>query len=457
MRIRGWVQPMLTRSVERLPTSEPGQDSYRYEPKFDGFRCLVTVDDNRGVHLTSRRGSRLNEAFPEIVAAAFQYLPAGTIADGELVRWSGDRLDFAALQRRATAGSRVAGELARTEPSHLVIFDVLETGDEDLRPLPLAERRQRLEQLFAPIPAACPLTLSMHTADAAEALLWLEALVPGRGSRSVPWEIRLVRPAQQPKRYLELAEGLASRATHVSQRFTRPIRLDLKQPVDHATLHVDQRKTMPQHVVQITSDTQVLLRYPTLGLEISVPLGPARPFLHHGDIGAARPGGVACRDGQPTCHQDGEVLPGEEEAGTVQEVEGAQGDHGQPAERQDPQPSSEVGCAVERDQWCGEHPAPRPVQVEVDHRSCQSGPPLDPPRTPSRSSSTPSARLTTPKMQGRSEQPEPMFSDLPCEPQLSAASVRYLYAERTATVPSGVERGDIVLKLADLLSSRWLA
>jgi ATP-dependent DNA ligase len=37
MRIRGWVQPMLARSVERLPISEPGQDSYRYEPKFDGF------------------------------------------------------------------------------------------------------------------------------------------------------------------------------------------------------------------------------------------------------------------------------------------------------------------------------------------------------------------------------------------------------------------------------------
>jgi ATP-dependent DNA ligase len=169
---------MLARPVDRLPVAEPGRDAYRYEPKFDGFRCLVTVDDNRGVQLTSRRGSRFNEAFPEIVAAVFDYLPPGTIVDGELVRWADDRLDFVALQRRATAGSRVAGELARSEPSHLVVFDVLETAGRDLRPLPLAERRKILESLFSTIPAACPLTISLHTSDAAEALLWVEALVP---------------------------------------------------------------------------------------------------------------------------------------------------------------------------------------------------------------------------------------------------------------------------------------
>jgi ATP-dependent DNA ligase len=85
---------------------------------------------------------------------------------------------FAALQRRATAGARVGRELARSEPCHLVIFDVLETAGTDLRPLPLAERRKVLESLFSTIPAACPLTISLHTSDQTEALLWVEALVP---------------------------------------------------------------------------------------------------------------------------------------------------------------------------------------------------------------------------------------------------------------------------------------
>ena len=178
MWIRGGVQPMLARAVDRLPVAEPGRDVYRYEPKLDGFRCLATKDEHGGVQLASRRGARFNEAFPEIVAAVFDHLPPGTLVDGELVRWADDRLDFAALQRRGTAGARAARELARSEPAHLVVFDVLEAGGRDLRPLPLVERRVVLESLFSAVPAACPLTISLHTGDAAEAVMWVEALAP---------------------------------------------------------------------------------------------------------------------------------------------------------------------------------------------------------------------------------------------------------------------------------------
>lgn len=103
---------MLAKAVDHLPVAEPGRDVYRYEPKMDGFRCISTKDQHGGVQLTSRHGTRFNESFPEIVAAVFDYLPARTIVDGELVRWAGDRLDFAVLQRRATTGARTARELA---------------------------------------------------------------------------------------------------------------------------------------------------------------------------------------------------------------------------------------------------------------------------------------------------------------------------------------------------------
>jgi ATP-dependent DNA ligase len=90
-------------------------------PKWDGFRYVAVIDDDRGVQLTSRRLKRLNEAFPEIVEAVFEHLPARTVVDGEIVRWSEEgRLDFGALQRRNAAGRR-AGDLAQTAPCHYVV------------------------------------------------------------------------------------------------------------------------------------------------------------------------------------------------------------------------------------------------------------------------------------------------------------------------------------------------
>lgn len=76
-------------------------------------RCLAIAETDRTVRLLSRRGTSLNAAFPDLVTAAGSQLPAGTIADGDIVRWSTDgRLDFEALQRRnrgARQGSAGAG------------------------------------------------------------------------------------------------------------------------------------------------------------------------------------------------------------------------------------------------------------------------------------------------------------------------------------------------------------
>ncbi|MFG6198285.1 hypothetical protein [Nonomuraea sp. JJY05] len=165
------IAPMLARPVERFPPGRPGD--YVYEPKLDGFRCLAVIDRDRGVHLQSRRATRFNETFPEVVWAVYEQLPPGTVVDGEIVRWSlAGRLDFLALQQRNVAGRRAAEQLSRSQPCHYVVFDLLRLGGRDVTAKPLAARRALLEQVFTAVPAAGVLALSMQTTDEGEARSW---------------------------------------------------------------------------------------------------------------------------------------------------------------------------------------------------------------------------------------------------------------------------------------------
>lgn len=184
MHIQKPVEPMLAAAVDHLPAPDGCRGGCRYEPKWDGFRAIALIDDKRDVRLFSRRLKRLNDAFPEVVTALHDTLPAATVVDGEIVRWSEEgRLDFGALQRRNVAGHRVR-ELARSEPCHFVVFDVLEIRATDLRGRPLSERRRVLEDLLAAVPVTSLIVASLHTADVDEARLWLEVL-PAQGIEGV--------------------------------------------------------------------------------------------------------------------------------------------------------------------------------------------------------------------------------------------------------------------------------
>ncbi|WP_419705341.1 hypothetical protein [Promicromonospora sp. NFX87] len=105
--LNGPVQVALARAVGEIPQAGALPGGCRYELKWDGFRAVVTRDRS-GVHLWSRRGTELTGTFPEITAATAAQLPTGTVLDGELVIWSGSRLDFAALQTRMGRGPRSA-------------------------------------------------------------------------------------------------------------------------------------------------------------------------------------------------------------------------------------------------------------------------------------------------------------------------------------------------------------
>jgi ATP-dependent DNA ligase len=89
------------------------------EPKWDGFRALVSVDAGQVV-LRPRRRTELAPAFPEVMAGATQ-LPDTTALDGELIVWEEGRLAFERLQRRGAGTARAAAE----GPAHFVAFDLL--------------------------------------------------------------------------------------------------------------------------------------------------------------------------------------------------------------------------------------------------------------------------------------------------------------------------------------------
>ncbi|MGI5205467.1 ATP-dependent DNA ligase [Spirillospora sp. CA-108201] len=175
MRIRGPVAPMAATAIDRIPQEKACSGGCRYEPKFDGFRCVARVGEDGEVRLWSRRLKRLDAAFPEIVSAVSATLPPGTVVDGEIVRWGGDgRLDFSALQRRHVT-RRTGSPIA--EPCHYVVFDVLEAGGTDYRPVPLSSRRTELERLLRDLPGTSRVVLCPQLRDAGEARLWFEILV----------------------------------------------------------------------------------------------------------------------------------------------------------------------------------------------------------------------------------------------------------------------------------------
>src|SRR5215217_1561474 len=136
------VKPMLAKAATKVPV---GDDLF-YEPKWDGFRCVVFRDGDEE-ELVSRHERPLTRYFPEIVAAVKTHLPEKCVVDGGIVCPAGDRLHFEALlQRIHPAESRVK-LLAEQTPASFVAFDLLAVGDESLLEVPFAQRRARLQEV----------------------------------------------------------------------------------------------------------------------------------------------------------------------------------------------------------------------------------------------------------------------------------------------------------------------
>lgn len=138
------VRPMLAKAVHQVPRA-PG---LYYEPKWDGFRCVVHRDGAE-LELGSRNDRPLNRYFPELVEMLLGALPPRCVVDGEIVLVTGQGLDFDTLQNRLHPAASRVRKLAEETPASFVAFDLLALGDDDLTTLPFADRRARLAQVLA--------------------------------------------------------------------------------------------------------------------------------------------------------------------------------------------------------------------------------------------------------------------------------------------------------------------
>jgi bifunctional non-homologous end joining protein LigD len=183
--------PMLSTASETLPEGE----GWVYEPKWDGYRAIVTVSGGE-VTLTSRNGNDLTERFRDVARAArLAIRSADTVLDGEICALDErGRSRFSLLQQGG-------GTLV------LVVFDLLELDSESLLEVPLTERRERLARIVDPSAGAVLLSPQFDDGDVllvAAREQGLEGVVAKRldsryqpGRRSTDWRKVKVRGRQE--------------------------------------------------------------------------------------------------------------------------------------------------------------------------------------------------------------------------------------------------------------------
>ncbi len=179
-----FVEPQLCKLLDRPPTGA----GWAHEIKFDGYRMQLRVEGGKA-RLRTRKGLDWSDRFPGIVAAG-SGLP-DCLIDGEAVALDEDGSpDFAGLQAALSGGS--------TDELIFFAFDLLFAGGEDLRALPLTDRKARLQALLDK-PADTHLRYVEHFATGGDAVLSsacrmsLEGIVsktldaPYRSGRSETW------------------------------------------------------------------------------------------------------------------------------------------------------------------------------------------------------------------------------------------------------------------------------
>jgi DNA ligase-1 len=137
----------LAHPLEEQPAALGDLRDWQAEWKWDGIRSQLIRRAGR-TFLWSRGEELVTERYPELAEAAAR-LPDGTALDGEILPWKdGVVLPFGDLQRRI-GRKTLSKKLLREVPAVLIAYDLLEEAGADLRPLPQAERRARLEQVVS--------------------------------------------------------------------------------------------------------------------------------------------------------------------------------------------------------------------------------------------------------------------------------------------------------------------
>ncbi|HVT41494.1 MAG TPA: ATP-dependent DNA ligase [Acidimicrobiales bacterium] len=157
------VSPMLAKLTRELPRDE----GLFYEPKWDGFRCIVFRDGDE-VELGSRNEKPLTRYFPELVTALLRELPARCVLDGEIVIAGPTGLDFDALSQRIHPAEKRIRLLAESTPASFVAFDLLAHDDTSFLDSPYGARRKALEKLLKKARPPVHLTPATQDPDVAQ-------------------------------------------------------------------------------------------------------------------------------------------------------------------------------------------------------------------------------------------------------------------------------------------------
>ncbi|WP_240034691.1 ATP-dependent DNA ligase [Glaciihabitans arcticus] len=158
------MEPMLAKAVSAIPLPDSVEGGLLYEPKWDGFRGIVTFDGET-VEIGSRGAKPLTRYFPELVAEFSRQLKKPCVLDGEIILPVAGRLDWEALSQRIHPAQSRIDKLSVETPASFVAFDLLDDPT-----LPFSERRAALEKLSL----TAPLHRSQVTTDVELAQHWLE-------------------------------------------------------------------------------------------------------------------------------------------------------------------------------------------------------------------------------------------------------------------------------------------
>jgi len=168
---------MLAKAVTAVPEHDSVTGGLSYEPKWDGFRCIILRDRDE-VELASRGAKPLTRYFPEVVLAVLAHLPQRCAIDAEIVVRAGppgaQRLDWESLSQRIHPADSRVQRLSRETPAELICFDLLALGNDDLTVLPFRDRRARLESVLSCLAVDAPIHLTKTTTDVDTARDWFE-------------------------------------------------------------------------------------------------------------------------------------------------------------------------------------------------------------------------------------------------------------------------------------------
>jgi bifunctional non-homologous end joining protein LigD len=140
------LEPMLATAVTKVPDGS----HWFFEIKWDGIRALCRID-NGALQISSRRGNRCENQYPELSSLPSAVNARTAWLDGEIcVLDEQGRTRFNMIQPRIGANLSAVPRLVETTPVTLFLFDVLYVDGYDLRGVPLEDRRRLLQSIVTP-------------------------------------------------------------------------------------------------------------------------------------------------------------------------------------------------------------------------------------------------------------------------------------------------------------------